>query len=254
MYKFALTSACVFGSLFVVHQPQALAFDWGATDVQYLKGSGYINAFAPKDSKDRKFDQDILTLEHADGWKYGDNFFFIDTSAPTQTDSASSSQKPSLYFEYAPRISSKKALGIDYKGLIADVLLSTQYNAASGFPVYLYGAAVDLNLPGFKFFQTNFYIRDDRNIKGTSYQVTLAWAMGFKAGVDWEFGGFLDYAGAEGKTETGKSEANLLTQPSIIAKLTPELGLGIEYQYWSNKLGVKDANESVPQAVIKVQF
>lgn len=251
MYRFVLTFAGVFGSLLVVEQPQALAFDWGSTDVQYLKGSGYLNAFAPEDSNDRKYDQDILTLEHANGWKYGDNYFFIDANAPTQSNPATA--KPSLYFEFDPRISSKKVLGIDYQGLIGDVLLSTQYNAASGFPVYLYGAAVDLNLPAFRYFQTNFYIRDDRNIQGTTYQMTIAWAMAFKVGIDWEFAGFLDYAGAEGKA-VGKSEANLLTQPSIIAKLTPEIGLGIEYQYWSNKLGVKDANESVPQAVIKLQF
>jgi nucleoside-specific outer membrane channel protein Tsx len=227
----------------------ALSFEWGATDVQYLKGSDYVNPFVPEDSPDRKFDQDILTVEHANGWKYGDNFFFVDASSPSQ-----SNPNPSIYFEWAPRISSKKTLGVNYSGLIADVLLSTQYNAASGFPVYLYGAAVDLNIPGFNFFQTNFYVRDDRNLEGTGFQVTLVWGMNFKAGIDWEFAGFVDYAGEEGDDATGLSEANLLTQPAILAKLTPELGVGLEYQYWSNKLGVKDANESVPQLLVKVQF
>ncbi len=235
--------------IFIGFQSRLMAFEWGSSNFQYLKGSGYINPFVAESSPDREYDQDIMTLEHVNGWKYGDNFLFIDTSAPSQ-----SSPNPSVYFEFDPRFSSKKILGTSYSGLIADVLVSTQYNAAAGFPVYLYGAAVDLNLPGFKFFQSNFYIRDDRNIEGTSYQVTLVWNMEFKAGLDWEFSGFLDYAGAEGKDSTGKSEANLLTQPALLAKLTPELGVGLEYQYWSNKLGVKDANESVPQLMVKVQF
>jgi nucleoside-specific outer membrane channel protein Tsx len=241
--QFAILSLPMLGSV------PALAFEWGATNVQYLKGSDYVNPFVPESSPDREFDQDILTIEHANAWKLGDNFFFVDVSSPSQ-----SNPLPALYMEWAPRISSKKTLGINYSGLIADVLLSTQYNAASGFPVYLYGVAVDLNVPGLNFFQTNFYVRDDRNLEGTGFQVTLAWGMNFKAGIDWEFGGFLDYAGEEGDDATGKSEANLLTQPAIFAKLTPELGVGLEYQYWSNKLGVKDANESVPQVAVKVQF
>lgn len=238
------------GLALLVSGPSTLqAFEWGATNVQYLKGNDYVNPFVPESSPDREFDQDIMTVEHANGWKYGDNFFFVDVSSPSQ-----SNPNPSVYFEYAPRISSKKTLGVDYGGLVADVLLSTQYNAASGFPVYLYGAAVDLNLPGFNFFQTNFYVRDDRNLEGTSFQATVVWSMTFKAGVDWDFAGFIDYATEEGDKATGLSEANLLTQPAILAKLTPELGVGLEYQYWSNKLGVKDANESLPQLLVKVQF
>lgn len=245
----ALRSAALSLALLVSGSSTVHAFEWGATNVQYLKGKDYVNPFAPESSPDRKFDQDIMTIEHANGWKYGDNFFFVDVESPSQ-----SSPNPSVYFEYAPRISSKKTLGLDYGGLIADVLLSTQYNATNGFPVYLYGAAVDLNLTGFNYFQTNFYVRDDRNLEGTSFQVTVAWSLTFKAGVDWDFAGFIDYATKEGDDATGISEANLLTQPAILAKLTPELGVGIEYQYWSNKLGVKDANESLPQLLVKVQF
>ena len=229
---------------------QVQAFDWGSTDLQYLKGTGYINPFVPEGSKLRKFDQDIITLEHADGWKYGDNFFFIDSSQATQSGSG----KPNLYFEYAPRISSKKTLGMNFGGLIDDVLLSTAYNAANGNPVYLYGFAIDLHLPYFKFFQSNFYVRDDRNLVGSGYQVTLAWNTPFKAGIDWDAGGFIDYAGAEGDKAHGKSEANLLTQPYVLAKVTPEIGIGMEYQYWSNKLGIKKANESLPQILVKMQF
>ena len=65
-------------ALLTVMSSQVQAFDWGSTDVQYLKGSGYINPFVAETSKFRKFDQDIITVEHADGWKYGDNFLFVD--------------------------------------------------------------------------------------------------------------------------------------------------------------------------------
>ena len=49
---------------------QSLAFDWTSSNVQYLHGTAYLLG-----SKDR----DIITVEHSDGWKYGQNFFFVDT-------------------------------------------------------------------------------------------------------------------------------------------------------------------------------
>ncbi len=241
-----------------------MAFDWGSTSVSYLKGSSYCapnfgGEDCAKGLSSKQKENEILTLEHVDGWKYGDNYFFIDIPNVSTPSSIP-------YVEYNPRFSSKKILGTDYgTGLLSDVLVTAQYNRAGkagDFPnhaVYLYGLAVDLNVPGLNFFQTHFYVRDDRNLEGTSTQLTLVWGSNFKAGIDWEFAGFLDYAGAEGKkgadgSTFAYSEANLLTQPQLLAKLTPNLGLGLEYQYWSNKLGVKKANESLPQLLIKASF
>jgi nucleoside-specific outer membrane channel protein Tsx len=47
----------------------AAALDWAHTDVQLLYGEGFILGESQRAT---------VTLEHAHGWEYGDNFFFID--------------------------------------------------------------------------------------------------------------------------------------------------------------------------------
>ncbi len=49
-------------------------------------------------------------------------------------------------------------------------------------------------------------------------------------------------------------EDNILTQPTVIWHATKNVGLGIEYQYWQNKLGDKDTDESVVQALAVWRF
>ena len=49
----------------------ARAADWSTTELQFQYGK-LDNAFAPGSQN-----TPILTLQHASGWKYGDNFFFV---------------------------------------------------------------------------------------------------------------------------------------------------------------------------------
>jgi hypothetical protein len=58
----------------------------------------------------------------------------------------------------------------------------------------------------------------------------------------------------EGKEETGVSVANLLTQPAIYALISDDFALGIEYQYWSNKYGLENLQDSVPQLAIRLNL
>jgi nucleoside-specific outer membrane channel protein Tsx len=166
-------------------------------------------------------------------------------------------ETPGFYMEWAPRFSSSKILGQEYGGMLSDVLLSGQINVPStslARKIYLYGAAIDLALPSFKFFQSNFYIRDDLGKDGTTYQITLVWGMEIIDKLT--FGGFLDYAGEEGDKNKagGLSEANLLMQPQLLYEAVPSLQVGLEYQYWQNKFGVDGETESVPQIMAKWNF
>jgi hypothetical protein len=57
-------------------------FQWQTNEVQFSYGSGFKTAFAPGTPTQNVY---IFTLQHADGWKYGDNFFFVDLSNSQRT-------------------------------------------------------------------------------------------------------------------------------------------------------------------------
>lgn len=227
---------------------------WSTTNVEYLYSSHYNPIFGT--SKERS----VVTLEHADGWKYGDNFFFIDvTNADREDDQGA---RASFYGELSPRLSFGKILGKDLSvGPFSDFLFTStleipQYN---GFPgteqVYLYGLAADFKLPiQFAFLQLNFYRRDNQaSAYGDGYQATLAWGIPIAAGpVLLSFEGFLDYA-----FDQKGLEDNIISAPRLLLDVGNFLGkpgcvqVGVEYQIWRNQFGVKDEDEDAAQAMIK---
>ena len=218
--------------------------DWSSTNFQYLYGTDYNTGLGGKDTRS------IFTLEHVNGWKYGDNFFFLDTTNPTRTGTSN-------YAEYSPRISFGKVSGNDLSiGIIKDFLLTATLEAGNGFHNNLYGIAVDLDIPGFSFFQVNWYIRDEATANDEGYQVTLAWGYPFKLGsADMTFEGFFDYAyGLE------KSEDNIVTAPRLLVDVGKFFGkpgvvqAGVEYQIWDNQFGVKGQDEDVAQFMVKWIF
>ena len=212
-------------------------FDWQTNNIQLYRGNGY---------KLGADERSIVTLEHADGWRYGDNFAFIDWEFPENG-------KSSYYFEISPRLSLSKLLGKNLSyGIIKDVLISTTFEKPEGFgPQYLYGGAVDFNIPGFNFVQANAYIHDDTQQEGHTWQVTLVWNFPLTLwGADFFINGFADLQGHE-----GSSQANQLVTSYFHADIGSMLGVkksrllaGIEWQYWHNKFGVDGVTESVPQA------
>lgn len=221
---------------------QLSAAQWSTTHASYLIGNSYQS---PGINEDISYD--IITLEHASGWEYGDNFFFTDIS---DLDSAAIS----IYTEWAPRFSSSKILGIQYGEVLTDVLFAAQLNLASGVSrVDLIGIGIDLKIPHFKFLNANFYSRNDKAIDGTAFQVTIAWEMRFNMGVEFKFAGFFDYIGEEGEGNNVK-EKNILTQPQLLWMASNNLGIGIEYQYWKNKYGIDGLDESFPQFMVNWIF
>jgi nucleoside-specific outer membrane channel protein Tsx len=226
----------------------ALAAIWSSTNMQLLYGSGYELASSE--------DATIITIEHASGWKYGDNFFFFDIWQPFDKDT-------NIYGEWHPRFSLGKMTGSDMSfGFVKDVLIATELNVerftyGAGWRAYLYGVGFDLNIPHFDFFAINFFIRDDMTIADDrTFQISPSWNIPFTLGeLRFEFGGFLDYSGAE-----GDGEAQLLTAPQLLLDVSNFKGsprnfyIGMEYQYWKNKYGVDGADESVAQLMAKWVF
>lgn len=238
MYRLAAATLAVF-IVPCLAQAQSL-LEWQSANIQILRGAGY------ELSDDRT--QTTLTFEYANGWTYGDTFFYLDWT-PDQPEETNA--------ELSPRLSLGKITGRDLSfGPVKDVLLSATWEKAVDFDAYLYGAALDLDVPGFAFFQANLYRRDDPDTPGKGWQATFVWSRPFQiGGRDFTFGGFADYANYEG------GSTNLFTQPQILMDVGDLAGVGkarayagIEWRYWHNKFGVDGVNESAPQAVFKWIF
>jgi nucleoside-specific outer membrane channel protein Tsx len=215
------------------------------SNIEYLYGNGYKLGDKTRST---------ITFENFNCWKYGDNFFFVDiTNAERDGD-----QTPtSLYGEFSPRLSLSK---ISHRSLsfafVKDVLLAGTLEMGEGFHNYLYGIGFDLDVPKFSFVQLNFYVRNNPEQSGQTYQITPCWYLPFTIGpARFIFEGFADIAGSEGDLSF-----NVDTQPRLLLDLGNFWGapnclyVGTEYMYWHNKFGVKGVDESLPQAMVKWVF
>lgn len=220
---------------------QAEVFEWSTNNVQILHGWNYELG---------RDDRTMITLEHASGWKYGDNFMFLDAEETFGDD-------PVNYSEISPRLSAGKILGKDFSnGYIKDYLLATTVEVGENTRVYLAGPAVDLNIPGFDWFQLNTYWRNDTNASGSTFQITPAWESNFDyMDQRWQFMGFADYSGAEGDVRSiFHISPMLLLDVGHNWGQDGKLFFGVEYEHWRNKFGVKDADEDNAQVMLKWVF
>lgn len=237
------TMGCTLAVMTFAQAAVAGSATWSSTNIQYLSGSKY---------KVGDETRSIITLEHVNAWKYGDNFFFVDITNPDRKGTATST---GFYGEISPRLSLSSLSGKKMSaGLIKDVLITTTAEIGQGFQNYLYGLAVDLAIPNVPVFQINYYVRNEITAPTElGSQVTLVWLAPFNVGgTSWSFEGFLDYAFGN-----DPSEDNLLTGPRLLLDVGKFVGAegqlqaGVEYQYWSNKFGIKNVDEKVAQAMVK---
>jgi len=230
---------------------------WSNSEIQYLRGTHFNEPFNPNDVS-----QSVITLTHAHGWQYGRNFLFLDTlfteaGQPSQTN---------LYGEIYSTFSLSKISHLDLSyGLLKDIGATLGVNlgenlnsSRSGFRAWTYGMTVDFNLPGFSYFNVDFLrqrVTETADI-GTSWQITPVWQLPFEiATTKWSFEGFADFIG---KNHNVARQA--LAQPQLRLDIgdlwgeTNHLFIGIEYQYWHNKYGIKGLHDKVPQALVIWKF
>ena len=114
--KRTCTSLMLAGSLLA--GGQAMAGDllqWQNNSLSYLYG---------KDFQVNPRIQQTVTFEHADGWKYGDNFFFIDKIFYNGKEDHFAGEN-THYGELSPRLSFNKIFDQKFElGPIKDVLLA----------------------------------------------------------------------------------------------------------------------------------
>lgn len=230
----------------------AQAANFSTWNIQVLYGEAYADDFGIDDKE-----KVVVTLEHFDDWKYGDNFAFVDINNPTEPGT-------SHYAEFSPRLSLGKITGKPIKlGPIKDVLLAGTLEMGDGVRAYLIGPGVALDLPGFAFADVNFYYREsERDFVAvqtdSGYQVTVDWLSPFKLGeADFTFGGFIDYAwseegGTAPKADNAVSGIQLLYDVGKPLGAKPgTLGFGVEYGYWKNKFGIDGVDESNVNIMVK---
>jgi hypothetical protein len=132
----------------------------------------------------------LFTLEHAASYNWGKSFIFIDKLDDKDAGSTGGSSET-------------------YSEVTADISLS-----------YLYGIGSSWNIPGFTFFNSNLYVRNNA-LKLNNFQWTTAWSYPFKvAEHQFYFDGFFDW---ESTPENGQNLFKI--QPQI------KYDLGALYDY-----------------------
>jgi len=219
--------------------------------------------------------QQTVTFEHADAWKYGDNFIFVDKIFYQGKKDANNG--PNTYYgEISPRLSFGKIFDQKLEfGPIKDVLLASTYEFGEGdVETYLLGPGFDLAIPGFDYFQLNVYYRkpDGNRAPSGAWQVTPSWAITIPVGnSDILFDGFMDWvvnnkAANSGRRNQSDYHANLHFNPQLKYDLGKAMGyearhlyVGLEYDYWSDKYGIKDSqffttDQNTASLLVKYHF
>jgi nucleoside-specific outer membrane channel protein Tsx len=243
---------------------QAVAGDlllWQSNSLTYLYGQDF--AVNPEI-------QQTFTFEHADAWKYGDNFLFVDKIFYNgKKDPGVGSN--TYYGEFSPRLSMGKIFNQKFEfGPISDVLLAMTYEFGEGdVKSYLIGPGFDLNIPGFDYFQLNFYNRHTEGGRAGDnvWQITPVWSYTIPVGKsDVLIDGYMDWVIGSDTNEHGEYHHNLHFNPQIKYDLGKALNMsakklyvGIEYDYWSNKYGIEnsrnfDTNQNTASLLVKVYF
>ncbi|WP_416425939.1 outer membrane protein OmpK [Pseudomonas sp. App30] len=245
---------------------QAMADDggwlqWQSNSLTYLYG---------QDFKVNPGIQQTVTFEHADAWKYGDNFLFVDnTWYNGKKDSGNGNF--GTYGEFSPRLSLGKIFDQKFAfGPVSDVLLAFTYEFGEGdVESYLIGPGFDLNIPGFDYFQLNFYNRipDGGRAGNNIWQITPVWSYTIPVGSsDILIDGYMDWVVSGDHNKEGDYHANLHFNPQVKYDLGKALHwqpkqvyVGFEYDYWKDKYGIEsshafDTNQNTASLLLKVFF
>jgi nucleoside-specific outer membrane channel protein Tsx len=251
---------------------------WSNTEVQLQVGGEFENSGAPGTLKGT-----VTTFQHAGGWEYGDNFFFIDHSQYEGNNGLNDSSE--LYGEWYSNFSLSAITGNKLAfGPIKDIGVVAGFNYAPAVDSawFLPGLTFALDIPGFAYatLNTSAYIHSmgaDKALAGnfntpfaiideeTSFMVDFAWALPFVIGnTSWSFEGHAEYI--DGRTQINnfgstELESWVLIQPQIRLDVGKLLGMpaqrlfaGIEYQYWKNKLGTKGLDDNTAQFLAVWRF
>ncbi len=236
----------------------ALLLAWPAaagaqTEFHYQYGK-FVNPFTGQHAY-----ASILTVQQASRWSLGDSFYFIDF---TDDGGADGFNEKSYYGEWYPTLSlgrvSNRTIGT---GPIRDVAIVSGFNFGSDANIFRYvpGGRLSWSVPGFFFLNTDFAAAFDKGNgiagggaprTGAHFVFDVNWGAGFDVGPhSFLFTGHTKYMGATTNELGHAVKRSLLAQPQFSWDLgkaltghANQLFLGVEYQFWWNKLGVDDGD------------
>ncbi|MFT5757196.1 MAG: hypothetical protein ACI9LM_001925 [Alteromonadaceae bacterium] len=239
--------------------------EWSKTELFYQQGKLLTPSFAGGG----KYATTVITLQHASGWKYGDNFFFVDHLNDGNSDGFDDSD---FYGEIYLHLSASKIFNTTMPShLIKDVGVVFGINADADANVmkYLPGVRISWDIPGFTFLNSDItaYIDDNDGLRaGTanapsekdSFMVDISFGYPFSIGeYDFSIEGHMEYIN-ERKNELGDTVHSwFLAQPQVrfdigkaLANNPDTVFAGIKWQYWQNKLGDNTTDENVIMALL----
>jgi nucleoside-specific outer membrane channel protein Tsx len=241
------------------------AFDWSKTELHYQFGNLDAPFRGGRDSE-----TNILTFQHASGWKYGDTFIFVDFLHDSDDDGFNDDDiYGEVYFNFSLSKVLDAKVGV---GAIKDIGILAGLNMGLDSEVvkYLPGIRVSWDAPGFVFLNTDlaFYIDDSNGLasggvpkEDDSFYFDVNWAYPFKIkSHSFSIEGHMEYVG-ERTDETGADVSEwFLAQPQFrydagnLFNKPEKVFIGIEWQYWVNKLGDADTDENLAQLLLVWRF
>ncbi|MCK7594110.1 hypothetical protein [Pseudomarimonas salicorniae] len=211
----------------------------------------------------------ILTLQNATRWEKFESFGFLDLVNDDRRDGFNDGD---FYTELYLGGGFGRLTGRSFAfGPLKDIGWVAGLNHGHDAKVwkYLPGLRLYWNVPGFAFLNTDLtaYIDDSRGVAAggapaqtDSYMVDVSWARPITLG-DQRFAvqGHIEYIGSRRNQFGAKVSHWILAQPQLRWDLGHALGwppgrlqVGIEYQYFRNKLGDPNTDESAVQALVVV--
>ncbi len=271
-----IKTALAAGLLSLVLPMAAQAADWSDTEILLNYGTKFREPFNPYAAlsptqpwlNDTDVTKMYLTLQHASGYKYGRNFFFVDIINSKKNDPAGGSYGE-IYSEGYTSLSLSKTTGTKMEfGPIADLNITGGYNYGAKSNganprVFLIGGTVDFKVPGFIFLNVDITTYNDKSrfdggpsVSDLTYQVSPSWLSKFALGpTHWVFTGHVDFIGQRCLSDgscTGRA-SEILAQPELrmdvgqFAGKSETVYLGVKWNWWRNKYGWDGVNENNPQ-------
>lgn len=245
----------------------ARAANWASNEIQYQGGSLDAPAFAGGGNSNTS----IFTFQHASGWNYLDLFLFVDVLDDGRKDGFNDND---IYGEIYAGGGFGKLFGYEGGfGPFRDIGWVMGYNYGKDAEVhkYLPGLRLYWDVPGFAFLQTDItaYIDDNNGVakggapkESDSYMIDFSWAYPFKVGnQNFSIEGHAEYIDGRRNEFGGRVSSWILAQPQFrwdagkaFWGKEGNFYLGIEWQYWQNKLGDRGTDENAVQALAVWHF
>lgn len=250
-----------------MHPVSAVAWQWQITEMHYQHGRLAAPAFAGGATSTT----DVVTLQHASGWDFGDVFLFIDYLEDGTSDGFNDGD---IYGELYVNLSLGKIGNRPLEfGPLRDIgiLGGVNYARDARLLKWLPGVRLSWDIPGFTFLNTDFtlYVDDSRGVghggapsETDSYMIDINWQYPFQLGGQrFSIEGHGEYIGSRHDEFGNEISDWILLQPqfrydlgNLVFTSPDRLYVGFEWQYWRHKLGDQGTEDNVLQLLGVFRF